>query len=81
MLHEQVTDVELKDWITEEVRRHARYRGFAAELTFVTLHSPYPSGATWDIDTATGSREWSAACRDTFNTAVRQAQRAFDLTE
>ena len=81
VLHQQVTDVELQDWITEEVRRHPNCRGFAAELRFVQLHSPYPSGATWEVDAVTGGHEWSAACRDMFNTAVRQAQRAFDLIE
>ena len=81
MLHTQVTDVELQDWILEEVRRNLDCPDFAVELTFVRLHSPYPSGATWDVDSVPGSHEWSTTCRDTFDTAVRLAQRAFDLID
>ena len=79
MLHDQVTDAELQDSIVENIRRKPEFRGFAAELTFVRLHSPTPSGATWVVSTVTGAREWSTACRHAFETAVRHAQRVFDL--
>jgi hypothetical protein len=81
VLHEQGTDAELQDSIVENIRRKPEFRGFAAELTFVRLHSPSPAGATWVVFTVTGVREWSTACRHAFETAVRHAQRAFDLLD
>jgi hypothetical protein len=72
-----LTEIELQDWIVGEVRKYLPCRGFSTELTFV--RRTHGSGAGWDIGTATGSSEWSIACRTAFEAAVRHAQRDIDL--
>jgi hypothetical protein len=81
VLHERVTDRELQDWLIEEIRRKPDWGAFAADLTFVRLHSASSSGATWEVEVATGSDTWSRARHHIFETAVRQAQQAFDLID
>ena len=81
MLHARVTDRELQEWLIEEIRRKPDWRTFAADLTFVRLHSASSSGATWEVERATGSDTWSRARHHIFETVVRQAQQAFDLID
>ena len=81
VLHQLVSDIELEEWIVDDVRRHIGCRHFTTSVTFARLHSAYSSGATWEIDTVTARSAWSTPCREAFDIAVRAAQRAFDLTD
>ncbi|HEX4560209.1 MAG TPA: hypothetical protein VH113_00140 [Gemmatimonadales bacterium] len=76
-----MTDRELQDWLIEEIRRKPDWGTFAADLTFVRRHSASSSGATWEVEAATGSDTWSRARHHAFEAAVRQAQQAFDLID
>ena len=81
MLHQVVTRDELHEWIVEDVHRRPGCESFAAAFSFVRLPTPDAQGRTWRVQGLLGEETWDAATVGAFETAVRHAQRAFDLIE
>lgn len=81
MQHRVVTRDRLHEWIVEEVHRRSGCEGFAAAFSFVRLPTPDGHGRTWRVQSPVGEQGWDAATVGAFETAVRHAQRAFDLIE